>query len=369
MEHFVAAATVVVGVFVLAVVVWYGRRVPYRRRIGYRVQMDTSFGDDARVGGANLRLGLFGEASGMSDATLVLLRIENDGLQGIDRDDYTGSGVHGLAAVFTGRFIRGVSVVQPDGTIGLLAHFSDARGFGYDGGTLRIPRVPLDHGDHFKLLVLLSGGGVGSPIRLMGGIREGTVRPSRSAAPDEKPLLFSRAAQLIAALLTLCIFALAAMVFGFDRWWVLSAAAAGAVAVLGAAGLVVGNLRAGPASPGKKRFSGDAYGNERARQRSEIGLLLAVALLGCAIAYFAASPLLREPRPLGFSPSETAQMIAAVAGLASAIAAGAAAVIKAVAYLTYARADMVRAKAALPPSETTEPAADPQAQVQSDAGE
>ncbi|CAM5249444.1 hypothetical protein SALBM311S_13027 [Streptomyces alboniger] len=38
---------------------------------------------------------------------------------------------------------------------------------------------------------MLSGGDVGSEIRLSGGIREGEVRPNRSATPDEKPPLFA----------------------------------------------------------------------------------------------------------------------------------------------------------------------------------
>ncbi|KUO08053.1 hypothetical protein AQJ58_32360 [Streptomyces sp. DSM 15324] len=107
-----------------------------------------------RSGRANRRLGLFDETPNMADATLVLLRIENDGSQGVARDDYTGPERHGLTAVFTGRTIRGVSVTQPTDTDHLMDHFTADRGFGYDGNTLRIPRVPLNRGDHFKLLVL-----------------------------------------------------------------------------------------------------------------------------------------------------------------------------------------------------------------------
>src|SRR4051812_6817509 len=147
--------------------VWYERRVPRRKRIGYRVQMDNPIGDDVRSGRANRRLGLFDEVPGMSDATLVLLRIENDGSQSIADNDYTGRELHGLTAVFTDRTIRGVSVTQPVGTDHLMDHFTPAAGLGYDGNTLRIPRVPLNPRDHFKLLVLLSGGDVGCPIRLI----------------------------------------------------------------------------------------------------------------------------------------------------------------------------------------------------------
>ncbi|WP_086565692.1 substrate-binding domain-containing protein [Streptomyces africanus] len=215
-ENLVAVATAVLGIIASGVMVWYERRVPRRKRIGYRVQMDNPIGDDVRSGRANRRLGLFDEAPDMTDATLVLLRIENDGSLAVDRDDYTGPEVHGLTAVFTDRTIRGVSVTQPSDTEHLMDHFTAARGFGYEDNTLRIPRVPLNRGDYFKLLVLLSGGDVGREVRLTGGLREGEVRPNRAAAPDDKPPLFSRAARLITIMLTLCVVTLAAIVVAQD---------------------------------------------------------------------------------------------------------------------------------------------------------
>ncbi|MEV6181153.1 substrate-binding domain-containing protein [Streptomyces sp. NPDC052015] len=211
-ENVVAVGTAVLGIVASGVMVWYERRVPRRKRIGYRVQMDNPIGDDVRSGRPNRRLGLFDEAPGMADATLVLLRIENDGSQGIARDDYTGPERHGLTAVFTDRTIRGVSVTQPTDTDHLMDHFTADRGFGYEDNTLRIPRVPLNPREHFKLLVLLSGGDVGHGIRLYGGIRDGEVHPNRSATPDDTPPLFSRAARLISVLLTLSVITLATMV-------------------------------------------------------------------------------------------------------------------------------------------------------------
>jgi len=211
-ENVVAVATAVVGVVASVGMVWYERRVPRRKRVGYRVQMDNPIGDDVRSGRANRRLGLFDEAPVMSDATLVLLRVENDGSQSIADMDYTSREAHGLTAVFTDRVVRGVSVTQPSGTDHLMDHFTPGAGFGYEGGTLRIPRVPLNRGDHFKLLVLLSGGDVGSPIRLYGGIRDGEVHPNRSATPDDQPPLFSRAARSITVMLTVSVLTLATIV-------------------------------------------------------------------------------------------------------------------------------------------------------------
>ncbi|MFD9000844.1 substrate-binding domain-containing protein [Streptomyces sp. NPDC059582] len=215
-ENVVALGTAVLGIVASGVMVWYERRVPRRKRIGYRVQMDNPIGDDVRSGRASRRLGLFDEAPGMTDATLVLLRIENDGSQSIVDNDYTGRELHGLTAVFTDRTIRGVSVTQPPETDHLMDHFTPAAGLGYEGNTLRIPRVPLNRGDHFKLLVLLSGGDVGREIRLSGGIRDGEVHPNRSATPDEKPPLFSRAARMITIMLTLSVLTLAALVVTRD---------------------------------------------------------------------------------------------------------------------------------------------------------
>lgn len=222
-ENLVAVGTAVLGVVASGVMVWYERRVPRRKRIGYRVQMDNPIGDDGRLGRAEgtpsggVRLGLFGEVPVMSDATLVLLRIENDGSQSIADNDYTSRELHGLTAVFTDRTVRGVSVTQPPETDHLMEHFTPGAGFGYEDNTLRIPRVPLNRGDHFKLLVLLSGGDVGGPIRLRGGIRDGEVHPNRSATPDDKPPLFSRAARLITIMLTVSVVTLAAIVVAQDE--------------------------------------------------------------------------------------------------------------------------------------------------------
>lgn len=213
-ENVVAVGTALLGIVASGVMVWYERRVPRRKRIGYRVQMDSPIGGGARSGQANRRLGLFDEAPRMSDATLVLLRIENDGSQSIAGNDYTSPELHGLTAVFSDRTIRGVSVTQPPGTDHLMDHFTPESGLGYeeDSDTLHIPRVPLNRGDHFKLLVLLSGGNVGSEILLFGGIQDGEVHPNRSATPDQTLPLFSRASRMITIMLTLCVVTLAAII-------------------------------------------------------------------------------------------------------------------------------------------------------------
>ncbi|MBW3359399.1 PstS family phosphate ABC transporter substrate-binding protein [Streptomyces microflavus] len=215
-ENVVAVLTAVLGVLASIGVLWYERRVPRRKRIGYRVQMDTPIGSDVSQGRANVRLGLFSETPDMSDATLVLLRVENDGSQSIVDSDYTGRELHGLTAEFTGRTVRGIAVTQPPGAVHLMEHFTPAAGMRHSGSLIRLPRVPLNRGEHFKLLVLLTGADVGSPIRITGGIRDGEVTVNRAARPDDKPPLFGRAARLITVSLTVCVVVLAAIILVRD---------------------------------------------------------------------------------------------------------------------------------------------------------
>ncbi|MFJ5227925.1 substrate-binding domain-containing protein [Streptomyces sp. NPDC088400] len=212
-ENIVAVGTAVLGLAASVGVVWYERRIPRRKRIGFRVQMDTPIGSDARNGGrGNVRLGLFDEFSDLSDATLVLLRIENDGFEGIAGDDYTSSERHGLTVVFSGRSIRGIAVTQPANAVHLIEHFTPIAGLHHDGNTLYLPKVPLNRGQHFKVLALLTGGGVGGDVTVTGGVRDGEVTPNRSTTPDDKPPLFSRPARLITVLFTVCVITLASII-------------------------------------------------------------------------------------------------------------------------------------------------------------
>ncbi|MBM9620312.1 substrate-binding domain-containing protein [Streptomyces zhihengii] len=215
-ENVVAVTTALLGVLVSCGVLWYERRVPRRRRIGYRVQMDTAIGSSVRAGRPNFRLGLFNEAPEMADATLVLLRIENDGSQSIAGDDYTGREIHGLSAEFTGRTVRAIAVTQPRGAEHLMDHFTAAAGMRHSGAVIHLPRVPLNQGQHFKLLVLLTGGPVGGDITVTGGIRDGDVLPNRAVPTDERLPLFSRAARLVTVLLTVCVVTLASIIVARD---------------------------------------------------------------------------------------------------------------------------------------------------------
>ncbi|WP_329038778.1 substrate-binding domain-containing protein [Streptomyces sp. NBC_00178] len=212
-ENVVAVLTAVLGVLTSAGVLWYERRVPRRKRIGYRVQMDTPIGSGISHGRANLRVGLFDDTPGMADATLVLLRIENDGSQSIADDDYTRRGdLPGLTAEFTGRTVRGIAVTHSPGAGHLMDHFTPADAVQYSGSLIRLPRVPLNRNEHFKLLVLLTGSDVGGPISVSGGIRDGVIVRNTAARPDEKPPLFGRASRIITVALTVCVVVLAGII-------------------------------------------------------------------------------------------------------------------------------------------------------------
>ncbi|MFD5186152.1 PstS family phosphate ABC transporter substrate-binding protein [Streptomyces sp. NPDC058372] len=132
----------------------------------------------------------------MDEASVVLLRIENDGALSVSAGDYTSGGLHGMTATFDGRQVHGVAVTVGPGSGALMSHFTPAHGLEYEGSSLRIPRVPLNKGEHFKLLVLLSGGTVGSKVTVSGGVQDGDVHPNESLTPDEKPPVFSRPARL-----------------------------------------------------------------------------------------------------------------------------------------------------------------------------
>ncbi|MFJ5213247.1 substrate-binding domain-containing protein [Streptomyces sp. NPDC088354] len=217
-DNIVAVLTAVVGLAVSVGVVWYERRVPRRKRIGYRVQMDTPIGSDdpdGEAGATNVRLGLFNDLPDMVDATLVLLRIENDGGESIADGDYTNRDPHrALNVVFAGRLVRGVAVTQVDAG-GLMDHFAPAGGEGgvrHEGNVIHLPRVPLNRGQHYKLLVLLTGGHVGGGVRITGGIRDGVVVPNKAMPVDASPPLFSRATRWITILLTVCVTVLASII-------------------------------------------------------------------------------------------------------------------------------------------------------------
>ncbi|MET9671916.1 substrate-binding domain-containing protein [Streptomyces sp. NPDC006482] len=216
-ENLIALVTALLGVLVSTGAVWYERRVPHQRRIGYRVQLDTTIGNAAANGaatgpGAAVRRGFFNTSPDLRNATLVLLRIENDGAMSIGADHYTDGDDHGLTVEFAQRRVKAVVVTAPDHPR-LLSHFPDSwQGPAEGAATILLPKVPLNRGAHYKLLVLLTGGPIGDPVSVDGNLAEGHVHVNHSTTPDDKPPVFSRVARTVTVVLTVCVVALAAII-------------------------------------------------------------------------------------------------------------------------------------------------------------
>ena len=217
-ENIVAMATAVFGLVLPAAGAIYQRRSPHGKRIGYRVQMDTAIGGEGRDRqGGRRRLGrLTTKLPRASNASLVLLRIENDGTGTITEHDYTNPDKnHGLTVEFAGRTVEEVDIIPDPKAKHLLGHLEQGNGvngLNVNGSKIRLPRVPLNEERYFKLLVLLSGGHVGSEIDVTGDIQGGEIQRTRSMSVDDKPRLFSKVALGIMGALAAGLVALASII-------------------------------------------------------------------------------------------------------------------------------------------------------------
>ncbi|MFC4374847.1 PstS family phosphate ABC transporter substrate-binding protein [Nocardia halotolerans] len=178
-----------------------------RRRLGYRVQMDTpvtgevefpapATAADPDVTGVlrNLRTTTDGALS------LVLVRIENSGSLGINDGDYTmrirDRESVGLHLCFPEREVIGVAVTELQGVprenlghdsgIGRRVERSASSAEGRPAtltGIVDLPKVPLERGDHYKVLAVLNrpaGSGHAPEPTLSGGMRGGRVVKTES---------------------------------------------------------------------------------------------------------------------------------------------------------------------------------------------
>jgi ABC-type phosphate transport system substrate-binding protein len=209
--NIIAVLTSLVGLVASFAVVWYERR-PHSRLIGYRVQMAIRVGGGSRGGRSQAIFGLFNHLPGISDATLVLLRIENYGAESITETDYTNNGPYGLTVEVADLVVQSVVVIPDLGQEHLLGHFAAPESIQYSENIISLPRVPLNRGQHYKLLVLLDGGGAGSDRKVRGGIRGGGIVETESISVDDKPPMFSRPARLITVMLTVCVVVLASII-------------------------------------------------------------------------------------------------------------------------------------------------------------
>lgn len=194
-----------------------------RKRLGHRVQMDTTV--------ANL---IAPEFSGdllpelvEKDRSYVLVRIENNGRTPISTGDYAvmPDNPVGIEIRFPNRRVTGMALTDlTPPTLDLSLRSSEhkpADGLGTrnieDGGQtvglVELPKVPLNRGEHYKVLVSLeSADGDRGPFpepKVVGGISGGTFRPTKNRTGTSARSI-ALAAFLTAALLGQQVYSLTA---------------------------------------------------------------------------------------------------------------------------------------------------------------
>lgn len=163
-----------------------------RKRLGYRVQMDTPVTGEVEsvFPGVlpQLRPSLDGASPDLKDLSVVLVRIENSGATTIDTHDYKAPDRIGLHLRFPQRMVIGMAVTElsDTGLADSLDHDSALavrEDIGGHIGVIDLPKVPLDRGEHYKILAILQRSeGTGeypAPV-LTGGIKGGRVLETRS---------------------------------------------------------------------------------------------------------------------------------------------------------------------------------------------
>lgn len=165
-----------------------------RKRLGYRVQMDTPVTGEIEsvLPGVLSQLRPAGDGSGadLKDLSIVLVRIENSGATTIDTHDYGGpeAGRIGLHLHFPQRRVIGMAVTELSDP-GLRDSLDHESGIGVREqgaehvGIIDLPKVPLNRGDHYKILAILqrsAGAGVYPDPAVRGMIKGGRVAETRS---------------------------------------------------------------------------------------------------------------------------------------------------------------------------------------------
>lgn len=182
-----------------------------RRRLGYRVQMDTLAADEVSSEHAGVLKQIGEDGRALTDPSFVLLRIENNGATYIDSSDYAVVDPNplGIRVEFPERKVRGMAITElsddflknsfrnrsnPSET-GRNEHREDS-GLRVQGeqGVIELPRVPLNRHQHYKVLVALEGG-LESPAgrrteplapKVSGGIKGGVPRRKRGRITETR---------------------------------------------------------------------------------------------------------------------------------------------------------------------------------------
>ncbi len=170
-----------------------------RKRLGYRVQVDTTARQEvaAENAGALQRLD-DKDGKALTDPSFVLVRIENTGTTNIDSHDYAvlGNVQAGVKINFPDRRVAGMVVTELSDEF-LRENFGENSGLGVDNivdgdgrhvGVIQLPKVPLNQGQHYKVLAVLDR--AGPKVKkcpdpeviagIKGGVRNGAIRETKS---------------------------------------------------------------------------------------------------------------------------------------------------------------------------------------------
>lgn len=194
-------ALALLGVMVPVVAALYEFLIIGRKRLGYRVQMDTTATDEVHSQYAWALQELQSDGTRLVDPSFVLLRIENLGTTHIDTSDYAvlDDNKVGISVTFPGRRVAGMVVSELSDDF-LRPSFAADSGLGVQGSTVNLPKVPLNRGAHYKVLAALEraeepddggngddgnggGNGGGNGNRNGGGNRGGAGNGRRTVFP------------------------------------------------------------------------------------------------------------------------------------------------------------------------------------------
>ncbi|GIF19213.1 phosphate-binding protein [Paractinoplanes tereljensis] len=136
-----------------------------RKRLGYRVQMDTTASNVVKTEHDGPFAQLMVSNRKLEDPTIVLLRIENNGATNIDEGDYSRSHADdtGITITFTDRHVVGAVITEVSDT-NMSSSFQNGGGFTVKETVLELPKVPMNRGEHYKVLCALerADGGAGA---------------------------------------------------------------------------------------------------------------------------------------------------------------------------------------------------------------
>jgi phosphate binding protein len=183
-----------VGLAVTLIIWVVDRFVSERRRINYRVHLNTKIGVTPRSAAGLVDLELRRGGVVVPDASIALIRVKNAGRLEVTEQDIAAP----VSFTFPGRTVMGVDVVESSPPV-LRDMILRDQGPTIVGEKLELPVVPLNRRDRFKLLVLLSGNG--TDVRASGFVRGGVVERDNDRQRN-RGLVFGGLALALTGLLT-----------------------------------------------------------------------------------------------------------------------------------------------------------------------